>query len=746
LLLAGLWLLLQPADAGLVGSALAQEATQVVESAGDGKSAIILVLPEDMDPAERDRIIGEVLRGGEPGAAPAAGSAEDADITGRGTKLWADLERLDSFVRERSVLLPEVPTVVTSILAQLSPDNSVAGGLVAALIGIVILFGAGALTELIFRRLIWRSVKGSGYEASADLTARLQVSCSWLLHEFVALAVFAAAAVIAFTAVHVANETTRAVANTYLGAVLIIRVIALLSRFMVSPTQPERRMVPLGDADAKAVHRRVMMVAVYACLVFPTETLAGRLGAPIDLLVSYGMYMGFILVVLQIVVVWQLRQPVAQAILGGAGRELAVGRLRRAVAGNWHLYLTVFFVAIYLIALFMRAQGVTKSLAPAALGTMLLVVLLPMVAAASRQLLSEHFERRHAAAADEPPRPLRRGFEAALLRVISILWLLAAVIFVAVIWEVDVFALRATGLGALVMDSVLDIGAILVIAYFLWELVKAAIDQRLREEDPEIEGEHSGEVGGMGTTRLSTLLPLIRTAFLSVIVIVVVLVALSSIGINIGPLIAGAGVIGLAIGFGAQALVTDIISGIFYLIDDAFRRGEYINVGAVQGTVEKISLRSLQLRHQNGPLHNVPFGKISTLTNYSRDWAIVKFEIRVPYETDINQVRKIIKTIGKEMMADETLGQNMLAPLKSQGVNRIDDSALIVRCKFTAFPGQQFLIRREAYTRIHEAFAEAGIKFAPRRVVVEAQTPELAVAAAAAVEDEAQSKSKRGRA
>ena len=212
----------------------------------------------------------------------------------------------------------------------------------------------------------------------------------------------------------------------------------------------------------------------------------------------------------------------------------------------------------------------------------------------------------------------------------------------------------------------------------------------------------------------------------------VVFVVLSELGVNVGPLIAGAGVLGLAIGFGAQTLVTDVISGVFFLVDDAFRRGEYIDVGAAKGTVEKISVRSLQLRHQNGPLHTIPFGKIGVLSNYSRDWAVVKFELRLPYETDINKVRKIIKNIGIELMDDEILGPDLLAPLKSQGVNRMDDSALIIRCKFMAVPGKQFLIRREAFTRIQEAFGRQGIKFAPRRVVVETSTPEAAVQAAAA--------------
>jgi len=211
-----------------------------------------------------------------------------------------------------------------------------------------------------------------------------------------------------------------------------------------------------------------------------------------------------------------------------------------------------------------------------------------------------------------------------------------------------------------------------------------------------------------------------------------VLIFLSSIGVDIGPLIAGAGILGIAIGFGAQTLVKDIVSGLFFLLDDAFRVGEYVTIGDTKGTVEKISVRSMRLRHHNGPLHTVPFGEIQTLTNWSRDWAIMKFEIRVPFETDVDMVRRIIKKVGQQMLEDEELGPFFLAPLKSQGVNRMDDSSFIIRCKFTAIPGNQFYIRREAYMRIQRAFEEKGIKFAPRRVIVETTSPEVDVKTAAA--------------
>jgi small-conductance mechanosensitive channel len=225
------------------------------------------------------------------------------------------------------------------------------------------------------------------------------------------------------------------------------------------------------------------------------------------------------------------------------------------------------------------------------------------------------------------------------------------------------------------------------------------------------------------------------------------LTVFSELGVDIGPLIAGAGIFGLAIGFGAQTLVKDVISGVFFLFDDAFRVGEYVNVGSVAGTVEHVSLRSLRLRHQNGPLHTIPFGEIQHLTNYSRDWAIMKLKFRVPFDTDIEKVRKIVKKIGKSMLADPELGPNFLAPLKSQGVLSIDDSAFVMRVKFTAIPGKQFILRREVFRRIQEAFAENGIHFAPRRVIVDTGgDPALAAAAAAAatvIAEEAAEESKK---
>jgi small-conductance mechanosensitive channel len=288
---------------------------------------------------------------------------------------------------------------------------------------------------------------------------------------------------------------------------------------------------------------------------------------------------------------------------------------------------------------------------------------------------------------------------------------------------------------------------VLLIAYAIWSFMKTAVERYVRSREPDLGDLQESEGGGPGATRLETLLPLIRKFMLITLAVIVVMVFLSSLGVNIGPLIAGAGIVGIAIGFGAQTLVRDIVSGVFFLLDDAFRMGEYVEIGNTRGRVEKISVRSLQLRHHNGPVHTIPFGQINRLTNYSRDYVIMKFELRVPFETDIDKLRKLIKNVGKEMMQDPELAPLMLGPLKSQGVTHMDDSALIMRCKFTAIPGQQFMVRRAAFTRIQKAFAENGIHFAPRRVIVEAATAltseQAANAAAAALESETNNKDNR---
>ena len=254
---------------------------------------------------------------------------------------------------------------------------------------------------------------------------------------------------------------------------------------------------------------------------------------------------------------------------------------------------------------------------------------------------------------------------------------------------------------------VADTIALAFVVYIGWIATRFAIDRRLRQLAPL--DPHSPPTKN---TRLLTLLPLLRTTLAIVFVTLFTLSALWTLGVQIAPLLAGAGIFGLAIGFGAQTLVRDVISGVFFLIEDVFRIGEYIESGTTtKGTVEHISFRTVALRHHNGPLTFVPYGSLGTVRNDSRDWVIDKFNLPLPLSVDSEKIRKMIKGIGEDMTLDPELGPLIREPLKGK-LYRVDPGVKIFRCKFMTAPGCQFDVRTAALKRIEAALVEAGISFA----------------------------------
>ena len=218
---------------------------------------------------------------------------------------------------------------------------------------------------------------------------------------------------------------------------------------------------------------------------------------------------------------------------------------------------------------------------------------------------------------------------------------------------------------------------------------------------------------------MATLLPLLRVVLQITLLSMVIMSILAASGVNIAPILAGASVMGIAIGFGAQSLVKDVVSGIFFLVDDAFRIGEYVEIENLRGTVEKISIRSLQLRHHSGAVHTLPFGELKSLTNHSRDWVIMKLEFRVPFETDLKLVKKLIKQVGATLQANPDYGDSIIQTLKSQGVRRMEEFNMVVGVKFMTRPGEQWLVRRDAYQGVRDIFEANGIRMAERNVKVE---------------------------
>ena len=200
-------------------------------------------------------------------------------------------------------------------------------------------------------------------------------------------------------------------------------------------------------------------------------------------------------------------------------------------------------------------------------------------------------------------------------------------------------------------------------AFFLWKIIDLFIRNHLKNKElaQAAEEDVDSEWGDAPLLdRSHTLLPVVRKFIGITMLVMTIMLILSALGINIGPLLAGAGVVGIAIGFGAQKLVSDVLSGLFYLLDDAFRVGEYIEAGSITGAVEKITLRNVMLRHHRGMLQIVPYSDLGAITNFMRGGIVVKFNLQFPYDTDVDVVRKVIKRVGIAMLDDPEFGKNFI--------------------------------------------------------------------------------------
>ena len=225
--------------------------------------------------------------------------------------------------------------------------------------------------------------------------------------------------------------------------------------------------------------------------------------------------------------------------------------------------------------------------------------------------------------------------------------------------------------------------------------------------------ERAREKGGTpeeAEKRLNTIMSIIRTVARVVIWTIVVMMLLRELGVDIAPIIAGVGVIGLAVGFGAQNLVRDVISGFFLLLENQVREGDVAIINGTGGLVERITLRTIQLRDLSGTVHVFPNGAVNSLSNMTKGWSAMVFEVGVAYKEDTDQVVEVMKTVAADLQSDPEFTERILEPMEVFGVDQFADSAVIIKGRIKTSPIQQWAVGREYRRRLKKAFDEAGIE------------------------------------
>jgi len=482
-----------------------------------------------------------------------------------------------------------------------------------------------------------------------------------------------------------------------LVAVVMVRLGLVLGRLLFAPGAERFRLLPMDTPAAWFWHRRLVVnVAWFAFLyAFIEWLIAQKVDYGVWRVVAYTLSLGQLALVIESV--W--RRP-------GVRNE-------RFKSVNW--LLTVAFVVLLVV----RIIGAFPLFWLGSLA-LLLYGAMRLADAVAMQL--------QRAPGESPQTPVVPTImSAAVLRAVRLVLIMLTGYLLARNWGFDLESMMTSdSVSVRILRGGFNVVVILLLADLVWFVFKAMIERRLAQAQALAVGDaHSGEA-----TRLRTVLPILRNVSFVTLAVIAVLTALSALGVDIAPMVAGAGVVGIAVGFGAQTLVKDIVSGVFFLFDDAFRVGEYIQSGNYKGTVESFSLRSVRLRHHRGPVYTVPFGELGAVQNMSRDWVIDKLSIGITYDSDLEKARKLIKKIGQDLAADPEMGPNILEPLKMQGVEQFGDFAIQIRMKMMTRPGEQFVIRRKAFAAIKTAFDANGIKFAFPTVQVAGGTDSSVAAAA----------------
>jgi len=499
-------------------------------------------------------------------------------------------------------------------------------------------------------------------------------------------------------------------AEAVLAGIFAWRLYMLLVRVVLQPDMEQARLCAVANDEARTMYRQiatVMLVIIVGRIL--SQVLLAR-GTPVEALAAFQIVSVAIALAGLLWIVFGSAKAARQWLDGLRPAAPLIG----IIARHWQPLATTFFVVLAVTQIYSAVSGRVQ------VGGAMLLTLGLVIGLLVFETLMQAFVRRldsqlpgRTPASDTPKLP------DVAARCVRVAVLIGVVVTVAEVWVVDVLALASPDQWDQITRSSRTAGVTLFLAYVLWEFFKYTTDPYMARKPRDAAAAIlEGEAAATPASRISTMMPLLRAAVAILIVFIAVMIALEDFGINVLPLLAGASIFGIAISFGSQTLVRDIVSGIFYLTDDAFRVGEYIDCGRAKGTVEGFTLRSIKLRHQNGQVHTIPFGQLGQITNFSRDWLTVKFNLRFARDTDIEKLRKAAKKIGQEMLEVPEIQAEILAPFKMQGVADIIDNALLVRFKFTARPGNPAMIQREAVKRMFKAFPALGIEFAKEGATV----------------------------
>lgn len=501
------------------------------------------------------------------------------------------------------------------------------------------------------------------------------------------------------------SEQTRLISLALINAQLIVAIAKAIANQALAPWAPNLRLSKLTDEMAMYCSiwwQRIVSISIFGYFGCQAALL---LGLP---KVGYTALVGILGIVVSGLLIALLLQN--RGMFSGLIREAAERHERRGIfaityhfADIWHIPAIMYVVAGALLAaadgiqgflFFLKSSGATIAIFYGGSWGILAVQRVFIHGFALRSDVISRFPGMQARVDRYLP---------ILRRVLQVLIGLLMIVLVLEAWNVDILTWLASEVGRVVVGRLAAIAAIVLIGLLAWEVVSSIIDRYLAAKEDE-----EPTVGQR--RRALTLLPLAKNALRIIVGVIVVLMVLTEVGIDIAPILAGVGVVGLAVGFGAQTLVKDVITGVFILLEDSVAVGDVVTAGGHSGLVEAITIRSLRLRDLHGNVHTIPFSAVDTMTNMTKDFSYYLIEAGVAYRENYDEVVDVIREVGADLQADADYGPNILEPIEILGLDRFDDSAVVIRARIKTVPIKQWTTGREFNRRLKEAFDARGIE------------------------------------
>ncbi|WP_051564654.1 mechanosensitive ion channel domain-containing protein [Desulfovermiculus halophilus] len=643
-------------------------------------------------------------KGGELASSGAAQAAPSAD-----TSLARQLaEAVSGFAGSLVTQMQKIWTALSSVFTSAPAEGWNLDALVQATTDMGLIILAVILAFFIFRRLArplfsrlssW-SLYGGG--KSALLRVLVTVFLAALADALVVVLAYITGNFLATFAIGEAGALPTRIA-LFLNAFLVVELFKAAIRMLFSSRYSGLRLIPIRDEEAEYWNRRLARLSGFIGygLLFAVPLIRHSVSPALAQAVNFLVMLGAFAYVLRTVLAnrVKLRNALDQK---AQASTLGISRISLHLLSRiWHIAVLAYFLAILNISILRPGDALpvvmlatVKTLVFVGIGLILSGILSQLIG--RRIVLTEELR-------DKIPLLETRlnAYIPNILKVIRAVILAAVVLFILDAWGLfDVGSWYASPGGRNLIGKVFSVAVILIVALAVWVALASVIEHFLNPR--------AGR--GEPTARAKTLISLFRNALAITLMIMTGMIVLAEIGINIGPLIAGAGVLGLAIGFGAQKLVQDIITGVFIQIDNAMNTGDVVTAGGITGVAERLSIRSVGLRDLSGTYHIVPFSSVGTVSNFMRDFAFHVGEYGIAYRESIDEAVSCLREAFDQLAVDEEFKDHILAPLEVSGVTALADSSVNIRVRIMTSPGMQWAVGR-AYNRLVKLhFDAAGIE------------------------------------